>query len=123
MRPSLSRVNVALIFDDGPKPERKEPMTTTAISDTQAPGMTGDRVRELDHRTGDGGDIDVWLLWDGHTDRVSVAVEDHRLGHTLAFEIDPTDAVPAFHHPYAYAAATRTSPAHRTQETTTERTP
>jgi hypothetical protein len=58
-------------------------------------------TRELDHRNGDG--IDVTLLWDPHTDRVSVAVIDERTGEALMFEVDGADAPVAFHHPYAYA--------------------
>jgi hypothetical protein len=58
-------------------------------------------LRELDHRTGDG--IDVQLLWDPQTNRVSVGVADERTGEVLLFEVDARDALDAFHHPYAYA--------------------
>jgi hypothetical protein len=58
-------------------------------------------ARELDHRNGDG--IDVTLLWDPHTDRVSVAVIDERTGEVLTFGVDSAEALAAFHHPYAYA--------------------
>jgi hypothetical protein len=61
-------------------------------------------VRELDHRTSDG--IDVWLLWNTETERVSIAVEDHRLGQSLAFEVAAAEAIAAFQHPFAYAALT-----------------
>jgi hypothetical protein len=57
--------------------------------------------RELDHRTSD--DIDVTLRWDPLTKEVSVVVRDDRLGDLLAFEVDPADALCAFHHPYASA--------------------
>ncbi len=57
-------------------------------------------LRELDHRRNDG--IDVRLLWDARTDRVSLAVVDERSRESLTFEVDPTDALTAFHHPYAY---------------------
>jgi hypothetical protein len=77
-------------------------------------------VRELDHRTSDG--IDVALRWDPPTDGVSVVVRDDRLGESLAFEVDPTDALRAFHHPYAYAANLRVTGGPKrgafTQETT-----
>jgi hypothetical protein len=58
-------------------------------------------IRELDRRTNDG--IDVRLLWNSRTDRVSVAVADERFGESLVFEVDAADALAAFHHPYAYA--------------------
>lgn len=65
-------------------------------------------ARELDHRISDG--IDAWLLWDAQSDRISVAVEDHHLGESAAFEVDPADVLSAFQHPYAYVGAPR-SPA------------
>jgi hypothetical protein len=58
-------------------------------------------LRELDRRRTDG--IDVRLLWNSRTDHVSVSVEDERSGESFELEIDPADAVAAFHHPYAYA--------------------
>jgi hypothetical protein len=59
-------------------------------------------MRELDHRTNDG--IEVTLLWNEHTETLTVAVEDHRSA--TSFEIQPPadHALRAFHHPYAYAA-------------------
>jgi YD repeat-containing protein len=59
--------------------------------------------RELDHRDNDG--IDVRLLWHPASDRVSIAIVDERSGESMAFEIDPADALAAFHHPFAYAAS------------------
>jgi hypothetical protein len=59
-------------------------------------------IRELDRRSNDG--IDVTLLWDPRTNQVSIAVADERLGESFEVEIDPTNALHAFHHPYAYAA-------------------
>jgi hypothetical protein len=77
-------------------------------------------VRELDHRTSDG--IDVTLRWDPLTNGVSVVVRDERLGESLAFGVDPADAVCAFQHPYAHAAnlAVADGPNHEpyTKETT-----
>jgi len=58
-------------------------------------------LRELDHRNADG--IDVRLLWDPHTNGVSIAVQDQRLGDSLTFTVDGAQALAAFHHPYAYA--------------------
>jgi hypothetical protein len=59
-------------------------------------------TRELDHRVTDG--LDVKLLWNSLTDRVSVAVEDQRTGELFQFDVDPEDALIAFHHPYAYVS-------------------
>lgn len=57
-------------------------------------------LRELDRRTGNG--IDVQLLWDPDTGRVSVAVEDAHSGEALLFGVDGANALDAFQHPYAY---------------------
>jgi hypothetical protein len=69
--------------------------------------------RELDRRTNDG--IDVRLLWNSHTNRVSVAVKDERSGESFDFEIDSADALVAFHHPFAHPQAPPRSPAHPVQ--------
>lgn len=54
--------------------------------------MTTDRTtRELDHRVTDG--LEVKLLWNSLTDRVSVAMEDERTGEFFAFDVDPGDAL------------------------------
>lgn len=58
-------------------------------------------IRELDHRSSDG--IDVRLLWNAYTDRVSVSVHDHRSGEIFVLEVPGPDALKAFNHPYAYA--------------------
>ncbi|HEX6460611.1 MAG TPA: hypothetical protein VF032_16955 [Thermoleophilaceae bacterium] len=68
-------------------------MTTTTTNETQ--------VRELDRRTSDG--IEVRLLWNSQTDRVSVTVRDQRSGEGFELEVDSTDALAAFNHPYTYA--------------------
>ena len=60
-------------------------------------------IHELDQRSNDG--IDVRLLWNSLTNRVSVAVEDQRTGEFFEIDVvDPEDALIAFHHPYAYAS-------------------
>jgi hypothetical protein len=59
------------------------------------------RIRELDRRHCDG--LDVRLVWELRTNRVSVIVQDDRSGESLAFEVGGADAFAAFHHPYAYA--------------------
>ena len=56
-------------------------------------------LRELDRRRNDG--IDVRLLWNPQTDRISLAVSDETSGESFEFEIDPADAFAAFHHPFA----------------------
>ncbi len=57
-------------------------------------------IRELDHRRSDG--IDVRLLWNSRTNRVSVAVEDHHSGETFVLEVPGAQARDAFAHPFAY---------------------
>jgi hypothetical protein len=59
-------------------------------------------IRELDHRSNDG--IDVTLLWDERTNRVSLSVRDERTGESFELDVHPEDALTAFHHPYAYAS-------------------
>jgi hypothetical protein len=71
-----------------------------------APAGTGG-IRELDVRTSDG--IEVRLLWEPQTDRVSIVVTDIRADSSFAFEVDRADAVAAFHHPYAYASHDQTA--------------
>jgi len=58
-------------------------------------------VHELAHRKSDG--IEVRLLWNSQTDRVSVTVRDERSGEGFELDVDSPDALAAFHHPYAYA--------------------
>jgi hypothetical protein len=45
----------------------------------------------------------VRLLWDARTNRVSLALTNEHSGESLAFEVDPGEALAAFNHPYAYA--------------------
>ena len=65
-------------------------------------------IRELDHRHNDG--IDVTLLWDAATNRVSVFVRDARAGEAFEVDVEPGRALDAFHHPYAYAATSPPAP-------------
>ena len=58
-------------------------------------------ARELDHRSNDG--IDVTLLWSPRTNRVWISVADARRDDTFDLDVDPADALDAFHHPYVYA--------------------
>jgi hypothetical protein len=58
---------------------------------------------ELDHRSNDG--IDVRLLWDRNSGRVSVTVDDSRTGITFEVEVGENDSpLEVFRHPYAHAA-------------------
>jgi hypothetical protein len=68
-------------------------MTATAFSER----------RELAHRTSDG--IEVTMLWSKLADRITIYVLDTRSGEALEFEPDSCDALDAFNHPYAHAAA------------------
>ena len=61
--------------------------------------------RELAHRTGNG--IEVSLLWTKSTNTVTIAVADAQSGEELEFTVDPSRALDAFNHPYAYAATVR----------------
>ena len=58
------------------------------------------KLRELDHREGDG--IEVSLLWRAADDSVHVSVVDHRMQEQFTERVDPTAAHDAFQHPYAY---------------------
>ena len=62
-------------------------------------------IRELNHRMNDG--IEVRLLWNSDTNRVSVAVAEPPYEVSFAFAVAGADALDAFHHPYAYAAQDR----------------
>jgi hypothetical protein len=57
-------------------------------------------LRELDQRHSDG--IDVRLLWNSATNRVTISVNDTKLGESFELDVDGAEALHAFHHPYAY---------------------
>jgi hypothetical protein len=64
--------------------------------------------RELDSRINDG--IRVQLLWHPHDGHLSVAVNDAKTANVFELEVRPGQRpLDVFHHPYAYAAATRDS--------------
>jgi hypothetical protein len=65
--------------------------------------MNGKSTHELDHRSTDG--LEVTLLWEAETNRVTVGVFDAKSGDDFDIEVDPSEALDAFHHPYAYAAS------------------
>ena len=58
---------------------------------------------ELGKRAADG--LELLLLWNRSSNRVKVAVNDARLCHHLDFEVASADALRAFYHPFAQAAA------------------
>jgi hypothetical protein len=61
-------------------------------------------IRELAHRRNDG--LDIQLLWDSATDRVSVALHDARTGEGFEVGVRTGErAMDVFHHPFAYAAS------------------
>jgi hypothetical protein len=61
-------------------------------------------LTELAHRAGDG--IEVLLLWDRGDGRLTVVVHDLRNGDSFELAArDGRQALDAFNHPFAYAAA------------------
>jgi hypothetical protein len=60
-------------------------------------------ARELAQRHS--GRDEVVLLWHPDNERVEVAVRDRETGDGFAFDVDPSRAIDAFYHPYAYAAS------------------
>jgi hypothetical protein len=70
--------------------------------------------KELAHRRNDG--LDVRLLWEPGTDRVSVALMDARTGDGFEVPVAPGERpLDVFHHPFAYAAV-RDAAKHRLAE-------
>ena len=59
--------------------------------------------RELAGRVSDG--VEIALLWSERDDRVKIAVADVRRGQRFEFGVAGAEALAAFHHPFAYAAA------------------
>ena len=72
-------------------------MQNVAITDPET------HPRELDHRASDG--IQVWLLWSPVTGEVWVSVLHVDTGESFRIDVDPSRALDAFHHPFAYLAA------------------
>jgi hypothetical protein len=60
------------------------------------------RRTELAHRASGG--IDVYLFWNEPTNRVTVGVLDAQGGNGFEFEVEGSQALDAFNHPYVYAA-------------------
>ena len=72
-------------------------MTVTATP-TETPVL----FEELDHREADR--IEVSLLWNRATDRLTVFVSDAREGTCFELPVDAGDAREVFEHPFAHAA-------------------
>jgi hypothetical protein len=70
---------------------------------TEEADMASKKTQELDYRTTDG--LEVTLLWQPETNAVAVKVYDAKTGDDFDLDVDPADAMDAFHHPYAYAAS------------------
>jgi hypothetical protein len=60
------------------------------------------QTRELAARENDG--IHVALLWQPPENRLTVSVEDARLGDRFQLAVAPDRALDASYHPFAYAA-------------------
>jgi len=71
-----------------------------------SPEGSGPRpIRELDRRHAGG--IDVRLLWNEADNEIRVVVSDFTTGEAFSVDVNPSDALEAFHHPYPYAASRR----------------
>jgi hypothetical protein len=64
---------------------------------------TEDSEKELDFRANDG--LEVALLWRDCDGGLIVEVVDTRTFDAFRLEVAATEALDAFHHPYAYAAS------------------
>jgi len=78
-------------------------MQSDSITEGAAMTTVATMRRELAHRSTDG--IDVSLLWDKRSDRVTIELVDGRIDERLDFEVAHEKALDAFRHPYAYAPA------------------
>ena len=67
------------------------------------PDMIEMDTAELAYRQGAG--IEVTLLWHRTTGELTVSVTDAASGVWFELLVAPDEALTAFHHPYAYAAA------------------
>jgi hypothetical protein len=57
-------------------------------------------LKELDFRAGDG--FEVSLLWSEETGQLAVVVVDMAGGEEFAMEVEPSEAMEVFRHPFAY---------------------
>ena len=70
-----------------------------------ATGLTSPPLRELARRISSG--TDVTLLWNERTGALTVSVRNLGTGAHFQFAARPDEALHAFYHPYACAAAQR----------------
>jgi hypothetical protein len=77
-------------------------MTSTLITIDAALAGIGD-WSELTARNNDG--LTVALLWSKASNRVKVTVDDPKLDEGFELEVAGAEALAAFHHPFAFAAA------------------
>ena len=47
------------------------------------------------------------LLWNEADNEIRVVVSDFTTGEAFSVDVNPSDALEAFHHPYPYAASRR----------------
>jgi hypothetical protein len=59
-------------------------------------------ARELAQRLS--GTVEILLLWHSEIDRLELSVRDVATGSGFQIDVEPSDAIDAFNHPYAYAA-------------------
>ena len=86
-------------------PTHLEPTGADQVADRGPELSMERRTRELDHRRTDG--IDVRLLWSQPDERILLLVSDSKTSDAFSVEVEPGDALEAFHHPYSYAAFKR----------------
>ena len=65
------------------------------------PPASHETMEELDYRKSNG--IAVSLLWHRRSNRLSVLVEDDKLGESFTLPARPDNARDVFTHPFAYA--------------------
>jgi hypothetical protein len=58
-------------------------------------------MKELNVRAGNG--IEVSLLWSPESGQLAVVVVDEAIGEEFAMEVEPSEAMDVFNHPFAYA--------------------
>jgi hypothetical protein len=66
-------------------------------------GVVTSRRRELAHRFGAG--LDVTLYWNAGAELVTVEVLDLAAGENFELAVPRSQALDAFHHPFAYVAS------------------
>jgi len=70
-----------------------------------SPVITTDTSQWKELATRDTDGLTVSLLWDAATDAVKVTVADSKQDHDFELHVDGADALSAYYHPFALAAA------------------